>query len=148
MGTFAAIFDEAMKRKGWGYNRLSVEIGVLPSGGIFNPTQIRRLRLGERKHMSHELLERLIDVLDLDPAEAWAAAGLLPPGTTADMLRKLELVATTPSELTARLVAIPLPVEFDDAALLRRLGMPHLERRRAERRRRLRLVPQVKRVAA
>jgi hypothetical protein len=94
MGTFAEMFDEAMKRKGWGYNRLSVEIGVLPSGGIFNPTQIRRLRLGERKHMSHELLARLIDVLDLDPAEAWAAAGLLPPGTTADHLRKLDLVAT------------------------------------------------------
>ncbi len=134
MGTFAAIFDEAMKRKGWGYNRLSVEIGVLPSGGIFNPTQIRRLRLGERKHMSHELLERLIDVLDLDPAEAWAAAGLLPPGTTADMLRKLELVATSPMTQLPGTVALPVSSELDQ--LIRR------NRRRGDRRH-LRLVKPV-----
>jgi hypothetical protein len=41
-----------------------------------------------------------------------------------------------------------VPAELDDAALLRRLGVPNLERRRAERRRRLRLVPQVEREAA
>ncbi|HEY5988369.1 MAG TPA: helix-turn-helix transcriptional regulator [Streptosporangiaceae bacterium] len=95
MGTFAEIIDEAMKRKGWGYNRLSVEIGVLPSGGIFNPTQIRRLRLGERKHMSPELLERLIEVLDLPEDEAYHAAGLWPPGLDLEGYRRYRHLAAS-----------------------------------------------------
>jgi len=79
MDGFAELIDEAMKRKGWGYARLSVEIGVLPSGSIFNSTQIRRLRLGERRNLTRELVERLVQVLDLDEERAWFLSGLWPP---------------------------------------------------------------------
>ena len=88
MDAFAEMIDEGMKRKGWGYNRLSVEIGVLPGGGIFNPTQIRRLRFGERKNLSRELVERLVQVLDLDEGAAWHAAGIWPPDLDLDSYRR------------------------------------------------------------
>lgn len=143
MGTFAEIIDEAMKRKGWGYNRLSVEIGVLPSGGIFNPTQIRRLRLGERKHMSPELLERLIEVLDLPEDEAYHAAGLWPPGLNLEEYRRFRhLAATSANGVIARKVAI-LPVDdgLDDQIRRLRPPRPRVERRLRDRRR-LRLVPE------
>jgi hypothetical protein len=87
------------------------------------------------------LVQRLIELLDLDPAEAWATAGLWPPDLDVDGYRRHRLTARSPN-------TIPIPDELDDPALLRRLGVPNLERRRAERRRRLRLVPQVERRAA
>jgi hypothetical protein len=88
MDAFAEMIDEGMKRKCWGYARLSVEIGVLPSGGIFNSTQIRRLRLGERRNLTRELVERLVQVLDLPEEEAWHAAGLWPPDLDIDAYRR------------------------------------------------------------
>src|SRR6266567_2470967 len=88
MDAFAELIDEAMKRKGWGYARLSVEIGVLPGGGIFNSTQIRRLRLGERRNLTRELVERLVQVLDLDEGAAWHAAGIWPPDLDLDSYRR------------------------------------------------------------
>ncbi len=94
--TFGELVAEAMRRKRWGDYHVSAAIGLLPDNKVINNTQIRRIRTGERQHLTRDLVERLIDVLGLDPAEAWAAAGLLPPGVTADMLRRLELVATTP----------------------------------------------------
>ena len=92
--TIGDLVDRAARARGWGDQRVAFEIGVLPSEKVFNATQVKRLRRGERQNLSHELIQRLIDALRLDPAEAWAAAGLLPPGTTADMLRKLDLVTT------------------------------------------------------
>jgi hypothetical protein len=87
MKTFADLIDEAMRRKGWGYGRLSVKLGELPDGSILNATQIRRLRRGQRQNLTPELVQRLIDVLGLDPAEAWHAAGLWPPDLSADDYR-------------------------------------------------------------
>ena len=106
MDAFAEMIDEGMQRKGWGYNRLSVQIGVLPEGGIFNPTQIRRLRFGERKYLNRELVARLIEVLDLDPAEAWHASGLWPPDLDLEGYRRFRqhaLAGTGPRSLTHRL---------------------------------------------
>jgi hypothetical protein len=93
MDAFAEMIDEGMRRKGWGYNRLSVEIGVLPGGGIFNPTQIRRLRFGERKQLSRQLVERLAEVLDLDQGEAFHAAGLWPPDLDLEGYRRFRALA-------------------------------------------------------
>lgn len=87
MKTFADMVDEAMRRKGWGYGRLSVKLGEFSDGSILNATQIRRLRQGQRQNVTHELVQRLIDVLNLDEAEAWEAAGLWPPGLGADDYR-------------------------------------------------------------
>ena len=104
---FAEVIDEAMRRKGWGYNRLSVEIGLLEGGRIFNPTQIRRLRLGERQNLSRELVQRLIDVLDLDPDLSWHAAGLWPPDLDVEGYRRYRqrafLNSSNPDALTHRL---------------------------------------------
>jgi hypothetical protein len=94
--TIGDLVDRAAKARRWGDQRVAFEIGVLPSEKVFNATQVKRLRRGERQNLSHELVQRLIDALGLDPAEAWAASGLLPPGVTADMLRKLDMVARDP----------------------------------------------------
>lgn len=82
--TFGELLAEAMARKGLSDYKLSAAIGLLPGNRVFNNVQIRRLRLGERKHMSPELLERLIQVLDLPEDEAYHAAGLWPPGLDVD----------------------------------------------------------------
>jgi transcriptional regulator with XRE-family HTH domain len=142
---------ERLKRR-WTRSKLAVTVGILEDGTALDATQIRRIIEGTRK-LNRDIIGRLITALGLDPAEAWEAAlesaDLKPPGLTVDMLRKLDLVASAANELTERYPnAVPIPAELDDAALLRRLGVPNLERRRAERRRRLRLVPQVERRAA
>jgi transcriptional regulator with XRE-family HTH domain len=144
---------ERLKRR-WTRSKLAVTVGILEDGTALDATQIRRIIEGTRK-LNRDVIGRLIAALGLDPAEAWEAAlesaDLKPPGLTVDMLRKLDLVASGSNELTARSVgqtALPVPAELQDAALLRRLGVANLERRRAERRRRLRLVPQVERRVA
>jgi hypothetical protein len=146
---FGPLVKRAAKAKGVSQGRLGYLL-TDDDGPFIDSSRVRLLYEGKWR-LTHATVERLIGILApyLDPAEAWAAAGLLPPGTTADHLRKLDLVASATNELTARSPnTIPLPVELDDPALLRRLGVPNLERRRAERRRRLRLVPQVEREMA
>ena len=124
--TIGDLVDRAARARGWGDQRVAFEIGVLPSEKVFNATQVKRLRRGERQNLSHELIQRLIDALRLDPAEAWAAAGLLPPGTTADILRKLDLVATGTRAVSPGSVRFPVASELD--MLIRR------NRRRSDRR--------------
>lgn len=134
MDAFAEMIDEGMQRKGWGYNRLSVQIGVLPGGGIFNPTQIRRLRFGERKNLSPELVRRLIDVLDLPEEEAWHAAGLWPPDLDVDGYRRYR----------HQLAAVGAASDQRDPKNGRSTGWPARRRgrdRRQRDRRHLRLVP-------
>jgi hypothetical protein len=124
--TFGAMVEEAARRKGWSDYQLSAAIGLLPGDRPFNPTQIRRLRRGERQHLTQELVQRLIDVLGLDPPEAWAASGLLPSGVTADMIRRLPVF---------------------DGMMSAPAGFAR-ERRHPLRRRHLRLVEHVEQVAA
>ncbi len=139
---FGRLMGRAMAERGISQNRLASRLGELPDGRIFDATQIRLIRQGRRR-LDHQLVQRLIELLDLDPAEAWATAGLWPPDLDMDGYRRHRLTARSVGQ-----TALPVPVELQDAALLRRLGVPNLERRRVQRRRRLRLVPQVERRAA
>jgi hypothetical protein len=49
-------------------------------------TQVRLVMEGRRR-LDHDLVEAFIDVLDLDAADAWEAAGLWPPDLSADDYR-------------------------------------------------------------
>jgi hypothetical protein len=98
--TFADLVNEAMARKrtpegkAWSDYTLSAAIGLLPGDKSFNAKQVWRLRRGERQNLTRPLVARLIEVLSLDPDEAWAAAEITPPGFKADHFRKLEFFAT------------------------------------------------------
>jgi len=85
---FGQYIDRTIRDKGWPQGLVAVKIGTLPDGRYFNDKGIERIRTGGRR-LDHMLVERLIEVLDLDPAEAWSAAGLLPPEITAEELRTL-----------------------------------------------------------
>lgn len=78
--TFGELVEEGLDRKGWSDYQLSAAIGLLPGDKAFNPTQIGRLKRGERRTLSRPLVAKLIDLLDLDPIPAWHAAGLWPEG--------------------------------------------------------------------
>jgi hypothetical protein len=142
----AQMVAKAQDDKGISDYALEHEIGR-PGGKAFNAKQLKRWKDGERiQAIPRPVVLRIIEILDLPADETAELAGVWPPRRTAAMLRELD---RSTSELTARYPnAVPIPAELDDAALLRRLGVPNLERRRAERRRRLWLVPQVERVAA
>lgn len=104
--TFGELVEWGSRRKGWSDYQLSAAIGLLPGDRPFNPTQIRRLRTGERQHLSRELVERLIEVLGLDPEEAWHAAGLWPPDLDLEGYRRFRqraLLGADRSSLTHRL---------------------------------------------
>ena len=106
MESFGRLVDEARQRKGWGLNRLTVELGTV-EGQILNATQLKRLFDGERRYLAPKWVQRCIERLDLDPAEAWAAAGLLPPGTDAEALRRTGLVATAGSAAEQARASMP-----------------------------------------
>jgi len=78
--TFGELVAEALDRKGWSDYQLTSAIGLLPGDKAFNPTQVRRLKRGERRNLSRPLVARLIELLELDPITAWHAAGLWPEG--------------------------------------------------------------------
>jgi hypothetical protein len=84
MDAFGEMVDDARRQRRWGYNRLSVEIGIVEIDGepkILNPTQIRRLLTGERRDLQREWVERIIEVLfttEKEKAAAWRAADRWP----------------------------------------------------------------------
>lgn len=88
---FGRLVDAAMRERGWSQARVGVRVGELPSGKVLNEKAVERIREGGR-HLDHTLVQRLIDVLELDPAEAWWTAGLWPPDLTAEEYRKLRKV--------------------------------------------------------
>jgi transcriptional regulator with XRE-family HTH domain len=83
---FGRLVDQRMQQLDLSQARLAVLVGVLPDGRVLNETQVRRIREGERR-LDEDLVSRLIAALDLDPPTAWHAAGLWPPGLTAEQLR-------------------------------------------------------------
>lgn len=98
---FGGLVDETMRAKGLTQGRVAFEIGRRSDGRmIMNETQVRRIRDGQRT-LTPDLITYVIDVLDLDPAEAWVAAGMMPPGLTADHLRKLDIFAGQDRQLAA-----------------------------------------------
>jgi hypothetical protein len=106
--TFADLINEAMARKfkpdgdPWSDYTLSSAIGLLAGDKSFDAKQVWRLRRGERKQLTPELVERIIDALGRDEPwaseqwkdEAWALSGLLPPGSeVADVTQLRERIA-------------------------------------------------------
>jgi ABC-type nitrate/sulfonate/bicarbonate transport system substrate-binding protein len=95
--TFADLVNEAMAKKfkpdgdPWSDYTLSSAIGLLPGDKSFDAKQVWRLRRGERRQLTPELVERIIEALGQGEPwateewkdEAWALAGLLPPGAEA-----------------------------------------------------------------
>jgi hypothetical protein len=103
--TFGELVDEGVRRKGWSDYQLSAAIGLLPGDKAFNATQVRRLRRGERRNLTRDLVAKLIDLLDLDPVEAWYAAGLWPEGVGPDDVRDISERLATRTKMAAGRVA-------------------------------------------
>jgi hypothetical protein len=85
---FGQYVDRTIREKGWPQGLVAVKIGTLPDGRYFNDKGIERIRTGGRR-LDHMLVQRLIEVLDLDPALAWSAAGLWPPDLDLSEYRRL-----------------------------------------------------------
>lgn len=86
---FGRLMRTGMTHKNITQRRLGRMLSVDPDGPIFDATTIRMLQHGERR-LTPELVATLIDVLELDWAEAWVASGLMPPEVTAEELRKID----------------------------------------------------------
>lgn len=87
--SFGALVDDAARAAGFNDYQLAGAIGLLPGRKVFSPKQVARLRRGETQSVSRALVQRLIEVLELDPGEAWAASGLWPPGLTPEQYKEL-----------------------------------------------------------
>jgi len=103
--TFAEMVDQAAGELGLNDYQLSAAIGLMPGNRVCSPKQVSRIRKGEQVNYRPELVERLIRVLKLDPAEAWAASGVLPPEVTAEDLRAIWERAATRAMTAANRVA-------------------------------------------
>jgi transcriptional regulator with XRE-family HTH domain len=86
---FGKLVSQRMDDLGMSQRRLASRLGELSDGSLFDSTSIRHIREGKRRP-THELVGRLIEILHLEPGEAWAASGLLPPGVSAEELRQLQ----------------------------------------------------------
>jgi transcriptional regulator with XRE-family HTH domain len=62
---FGDLVDHRMAELEISQRRLAMRLGELSDGRIFEATQIRLIREGRRR-LDHELVQRLIDVLDMD----------------------------------------------------------------------------------
>jgi transcriptional regulator with XRE-family HTH domain len=99
--TFAELVDSAAQAKDLNDYQLSAAIGLMPGNKVCSPKQVSRIRNGEQVNYSRDLVQRLIEVLDLDPAEAWELADKWPPGLTAEHLRDLGLFSSSRRERRA-----------------------------------------------
>jgi hypothetical protein len=115
--TFAELVDQAATRLGITDHQLALAITKrLPEGQGYNSKQVSRIRAGELRRPSAKIVEALIDVFAWDEeqeAVAWTAAGLAPPGTTAEDLRRI--VARRRRRSDRQLAVVPA----DPAAVLR-----------------------------
>jgi len=92
---FGRLVAAGMARKGLGQGKLAVHIGVLPDGRTLDATQIRYIMQGTRRSLDGMLVQRIAEVLELDPAEAHYQAGTWPPDLSPEDLPDLsELLAT------------------------------------------------------
>jgi len=102
---FGRLMAAGMARKGLGQGKLAVHIGVLPDGRTLDATQIRLIIQGKRRSLDGMLVQRIAEVLDLDPAEAHYQAGTWPPGLEPEDLPKLSDLAATRRMTAASRVA-------------------------------------------
>lgn len=110
---FGQMVEQAMKQRRMSQARLAVLVGELPGEKVLNETQIRRIREGGRR-LEPVLVGRLIEVLGLDPLPAWQAAGLWPPGITADDLSELRAARVEAARRAASEGAAALPLSLSD----------------------------------
>jgi hypothetical protein len=85
---FGQLVADRMDELEWSQNKVARRFGELPDGRGLDSTQVRLIKEG-RRGLDHALVGRLIEVLGLDPLPAWEAAGLWPPGYSADDLSEL-----------------------------------------------------------
>jgi len=115
--TFAELVDNAAQAKDLNDYQLSAAIGLMPGNKVCSPKQVSRIRNGEQVNYSRDLVQRLIEVLDLDPAEAWELADKWPPGLTGEHLRDLGLFGRRRrSDRQLEAVATPPPAASSDQA--------------------------------
>lgn len=82
---FGRLMKEGMEKTGLSQGRVGGLISNFREGPVFDATGVRLIMEGKRR-LNHELVSKIIDVLQLDPLPAWEAAGLWPPGLSADDL--------------------------------------------------------------
>ncbi len=112
--------------------QLQTAIGLLPDNKVFSAKQIGRLRAGAYRLVPKEVVKRLIEVLHLDPDDAWAAAGVLPPGIRAEDLRRLRSLRAASGPAA--------PASIPDSYAYPKLIRLPTDRRHSDRRRRRPLV--------
>ena len=87
--TFAEQVDAYAKRKVLNNYKLSLAVGLLPSGHGYSAKQVERLRDGRAmpSRAMPGLVARLVEVFELsdkEEADFWFAAGMIPDDWTAD----------------------------------------------------------------
>jgi hypothetical protein len=91
--TFAELVDHAAVDLNLTDQQLALAITKrLPEGKGYSSKQVSRIRLGELRRPSPEIVEAIIEVFDWDEdqeARAWLAAGLAPEGATLEDYREI-----------------------------------------------------------
>jgi hypothetical protein len=103
---FGAYVERRMAELGISQNRLASRLGELSDGRVFDATQVRMIREGRRR-LDEELVGKLIELLDMDRAEAWHQAGLWPPDL--DVAKYRSLMARRPAMPVLATVADATP---------------------------------------
>src|SRR5262245_48957274 len=86
---FGRYVAAGMARKELGQGKLAVHIGVLPDGRTLDATQIRHILQGTRRSLDSALVQRIAEVLELDPLEAHRLAGTWPAQLGPEDIRDL-----------------------------------------------------------
>jgi hypothetical protein len=86
---FGKLMREGMHRAGISQGKLGGRISDFEQGPVYDASAIRMLMRGQRR-LNHKIVAQIIEVLDLDWAEAWAASGLLPPDVSAAELEAIK----------------------------------------------------------
>lgn len=110
---FARMVRAAMEERGISRNRLGYLIGVLPDGRTIDATGIRLMLEGRRRNYDTALVTRLIEILDLDPAIAYEAAGVWPEGLTVDGYRQVLADARAEQQIDGRVRGSTRPCARD-----------------------------------
>jgi hypothetical protein len=82
---FGALMRAGLKRTGISQGKLGGRISDFEHGPVYDASAVRMLMSGQRR-LNHKIVGQIIDILELDWAEAWAASGLLPPDVSAEEL--------------------------------------------------------------
>ena len=114
---FGQLVGQARRRGGYSKSELARQLGRLPdSGRVFDAAGITRIERGGPVRVDRELVDRLIEVLDLDPFEAYEAADLRPEGFTAEDHRTFAAVGGRTRADQQKAVTGWLPVSAAHAA--------------------------------